>query len=416
MGWALVVILILYIVVSGFEYYLDDLNIKHLKKHGDVIPPEFEGMIDPSQLTKTRNYTVAKNRFGNLTSLFSHAVVLLFLFAGGLKWYAHWISGLNMSFILSGICFFLILTYAQTIINLPFSWYANFKLEAKYGFNTMTKKVWVGDVFKSLLISTILLAVLIAVGLLLVEKFPTTWWIWVWGFFLVFSIFMMYLSPYVLAPLFNKFTPIENTELAEKIKQLLSKVNLRVSRVFQMDASRRSKHTNAYFTGIGKVKRIVLFDTLLEKMNELEILAVLAHEVGHWKKKHVLKRLVFSEVLGLGLIYLSFLVLQSNLLLDIFGISVDSFHAKLIVLGFLFSLLSFPFTPLMSAWSRKHEDDADQFACHLTGEGEGLSLALLKLSKDNLSNLHPHPWYAAFHYSHPPVVERVRRIRSLFKQ
>ncbi|MCK5241904.1 M48 family metallopeptidase [bacterium] len=413
MGFYLVLILLAYIVISAIEYWLDDLNIKHLKKHGNTVPPEFGGVIDQALLTKTSNYVIAKNRFSTITSLVSHAVLLLFLFAGGLNWYAQWIAGLGLSFILSGILFFLVLTYAQTIINLPFSWYANFKLEAKYRFNTMTKKVWVGDIIKSLLIFTILLTILIAGGLLLVEKFPFTWWIWVWGFFLIFSVFIMYLSPYVLEPLFNKFTPIEKEELAEQIKQLLAKVNLRVNRVFQMDASRRSKHTNAYFTGIGKVKRIVLFDTLLEKMNDLEILAVLAHEAGHWKKKHVLKRLIFSEVLGILLIYLAFLVLQSNLLLDLFRISADSFYAKSMILGFLFSLLAFPFGPLMNAWSRKHERDADSFACQLTGEVDGLSQALIKLSSDNLSNLHPHPWYAAFHYSHPPVVERIRRIRDV---
>jgi len=192
----------------------------------------------------------------------------------------------------------------------------------------------------------------------------------------------------------------------------MEKTGIKVSRVFKIDASKRSRHTNAYFTGIGKVKRIVLFDTLLNKMTQPEILAVLSHEVGHWKKKHIFKRLVFIELMSFVASYISFRVLKTGFLADIFGIQDVTFFAKLVILGFLFSIISFPFTPLSSYFSRKHEYEADGFAAALTSDPESMATSLIKLSKDNLSNLHPHPLYAKFYYSHPPVVERVNRLRS----
>ena len=192
----------------------------------------------------------------------------------------------------------------------------------------------------------------------------------------------------------------------------MEKAGIKVSMVFKIDASKRSHHTNAYFTGIGKVKRIVLFDTLLNKMTQSEVLAVLGHEVGHWKKKHILKRIVFIELMAFIGSYISFRVLKADFLADIFGIQDVTFFAKLVILGFLFSIISFPFIPLSSYFSRKHEYEADRFAAALTSDPESMATSLIKLSKDNLSNLHPHPLYAKFYYSHPPVVERVNKLRE----
>jgi len=409
----LVLIFFAYCLLVVIEYGVNAINLAYLTKQGATIPPEFAGEIDQTLLSKTRDYVVEKNRFGMISSVISHILLLVFLFGGVLNFYTNWIAAWRLPFVLSGILFFILLIYAQTLINLPFSWYLHFKIEAKYGFNTMTKKLWIMDTLKSLIISTILFSIIIAAGLLLVDKFTNTWWIWVWSFFLIFTLFIMYISPYVLEPLFNKFTPLEKEELTDQIRRLMEKVGIRVSRVFKMDASKRSKHTNAYFTGIGKVKRIVLYDTLLEKMTDAEIIAVLAHEIGHWKKKHILKRLLVSEILGLVVIYLAFRMLQSDFLLNLFQISTDSFFAKLVICGFLFSLAAFPLGPLFNFFSRRHEREADQFACALTGQAGPLIQALIKLSKDNLSNLHPHPLYVAFHYSHPPVVKRIRQLRIL---
>jgi STE24 endopeptidase len=223
----------------------------------------------------------------------------------------------------------------------------------------------------------------------------------------------MYISPYVIEPLFNKFTPLEGEGLAEKISGMMGKTGIRVSRVFRIDASKRSRHTNAYFTGIGKVKRIVLYDTLLSMMDEGEVLAVLAHEAGHWKKKHVLKMIALFETLSLIGAYAAFRILQSDALADIFHIQGEAFFAKLIILGFIAGIVFFPFTPLFSALSRRHEREADRFAVELAPQPEAMATSLIKLSKDNLSNLHPHPLYAMVYYSHPPVVERVKRIREM---
>ena len=381
-------------------------------RFGLSIPPEFEGKIDENLLKKTQEYEEEKTRFSFISSIFGNVITIIFIFGGLLNIYNSWIASLNWPFILTGILFLLILSYASTFLSIPFSLYSTFKIENKYGFNTTTPKLWLTDFLKSILVSTILMGIVALVGLWLIQSSPNYWWIWVWGFFLIFSLFMMYISPYVIEPLFNKFTPIEEEGIEDKIKKLMQKVNLKVSRVFKMDASKRSRHTNAYFTGIGRVKRIILYDTLLEKMNHDEILSVLAHEAGHWKKKHVLKMIIVLELISLIGIYISFRILQTDLLTALFQIKQGTFFAKVIILGFIGGIISFPFIPLSNYVSRRFEREADRFACELTGNSESMASALIKLSKDNLSNLHPHPFYAAFYYSHPPVVQRIKDIKK----
>ncbi len=381
-------------------------------RFGLSIPPEFEGKIDENLLKKTQEYEEEKTRFSFISSIFGNVITIIFIFGGLLNIYNSWIASLNWPFILTGILFLLILSYASTFLSIPFSLYSTFKIENKYGFNTTTPKLWLTDFLKSILVSTILMGIVALVGLWLIQSSPNYWWIWVWGFFLIFSLFMMYISPYVIEPLFNKFTPIEEEGIEDKIKKLMQKVNLKVSRVFKMDASKRSRHTNAYFTGIGRVKRIILYDTLLEKMNHDEILSVLAHEAGHWKKKHVLKMIIVLELISLIGIYISFRILQTDLLTALFQIKQGTFFAKVVILGFIGGIISFPFIPLSNYVSRRFEREADRFACELTGNSESMASALIKLSKDNLSNLHPHPFYAAFYYSHPPIVQRIKDIKK----
>ena len=402
------------IIVTAFGYWLDFLNLSHLKKYGSVIPEEFEGYIDQALLSRTSDYNVEHTKFGFVSSVFDKIVTLLFIFVL-LNIYNSWIVSLNISFILTGLVFFVLLTYAGTVISVPFSLYNTFRIENKYGFNTMTFKLWVTDTIKSLIISTIIMGLLISAALFLIQKSPDLWWLWVWSFFLAFEIFMMYISPYVIEPLFHKFTPLEDEELESGIRDIMKKAGIQVSRIFKMDASKRTKHTNAYFTGIGKVKRIVLYDTLIEKMDRDEILSVLAHEVGHWKKKHILKRIVQIEVIALVAIYTAWYLLQSEFLIELFSIDISSFFAKLILLSFIAAIVSFPFGPISNWISRRHEDEADRYSFDLTGNGDSMISALVKLSKDNLSNLHPHPLYALFHYSHPPVLERIRKIRAFGK-
>jgi STE24 endopeptidase len=408
----LMVLFCIYLIVAATGYWLRWLNYTHLKSHGHIVPPEFAGTIDPAVLGKMSAYTAENNRVAIVESIIDNVVVIVFLFAGMLGLYDRWIASLSHSFLLNGIIFLLILMFVQSLLAVPFSLYQNFRIENRYGFNTMTFRIWITDLLKSFVISSILGGIVIFAALAIVQASPAWWWLWVWLFFLCFGIFMMFISPYVIEPLFFKVEPIKAEGLEEKIRQLMERAGLKVSRVFQMDASRRSRHSNAYFTGIGKVKRIVLFDTLIEQMTHDEILAVLAHEAGHWKKRHVLKRLVLSEVAAFCGLYLAYVLVQREDLPGLLGYGELSFYARFLIIGFLGSLVLFPLTPLFSALSRRDEREADDFAAELTGHPENMASALVKLSRENLSNLHPHPWYAAFYYSHPPVVERIRQLKA----
>ena len=217
----------------------------------------------------------------------------------------------------------------------------------------------------------------------------------------------------MIEPLFNKFTPIEDEQLEHRIKEIMAKAGLSISRVFTMDASRRSKHSNAYFTGIGHVKRIVLFDTLLNNHQPDEILAILAHEAGHWKKKHLLKMLLLSQAITLAGLYLAYQLTTGDQLADVFQLDTPTMPAKLLLVAFIGGLLLFPIKPLLAFLSRVHERQADRYAVQLTQDTQPMAESLIRLSRDNLANLHPHPWYAAVNYSHPPVVSRVAEIKAL---
>jgi STE24 endopeptidase len=276
----------------------------------------------------------------------------------------------------------------------------------------MNISLWASDFIKSFVLGTVLFGAAIIAFLLIVHASPLFWWGIIWIFFFVLSITLMYISPYLIEPLFNKFTPLDNPELALKIKTLFSKIGIKASQVLKIDASKRSSHSNAYFTGIGRVKRIVIFDTLLEKLSEGEILAVLAHEAGHWKKKHVLKAIAFYEAASLALFYGCFLVFRTDILPSLFHITSGGFLVKAILAGFILSLLSFFLSPLASYVSRKREIEADRFALDIYGGFSDLENSLIKLSKDNLSNLYPHPLYVFFYYSHPPLLERLEKLSA----
>ncbi len=403
----------LFAAITAFTYWLRHINLRHLKLHGDTMPEGFEGAIDEEKLSRSSAYTFDSSRLGLWDSLLDNALLILFLFGGLIATYDGFVSSLSSSPILSAILFFLLLTWISTLLGIPFDLYGTFQIEARYGFNTTTPRIWITDFVKSQAIGAVLLAFLIAVVFLLIQWSPGSWWLWVWGFMALFSLFMMFISPYVIEPLFNKYGPVTEEGLEEDIRTMMEKAGLKVGKVQQMDASRRSRHSNAYFTGIGRVKRIVLYDTLIKQMSHREIVAVLAHEIGHWKKGHIWKRLLWAEIMALAGSWISFKLLMWQGLPGLLGLPADiSLPAKMVVLGFVASLALFPLGPL-SAWrSRCHEQEADRFAAELTGRPEDLASALVKMSAENLSNLFPHPLYAAFYYSHPPAVERVRTLRE----
>ena len=406
-------LLIAFLLITVAGYTLDLLNLRHLRRHGSEVPPGFEEAIDAETLGKTTAYTLEKSRLALAESLLDNLLLVLFLFGGLLGGYDRWIASLSSSFIGSGVLFFLLLTLAQTLLDIPFNLYGTFRIENRYGFNTMTPGLWLSDFLKSTAVAALLLSLVTAAAFAIVRFSPGFWWLWVWGFFATVSIFLMYISPYVIEPLFFKFKPVREEGLEDEVRALMAKAGVHVSRVMQVDASRRSTHSNAYFTGIGRVKRIVLYDTLLARMTHGEVLAILAHEVGHWKKGHIRKRLVLTELAALAGCWLSFRLIDWGGLPGLLGMPSSSFAAQLVILAFLGAVVAFPLAPLSSWLSRRDEREADRFACELTGQPEALATALIKLSRDNLANLHPHPLYAKFHYSHPPVVERVRELRVM---
>jgi STE24 endopeptidase len=403
---------LVFLMVIGSGYLLKYLNLQYLKVHGGTVPPEFGGVIDPAALRKISEYTVDHSRVGLIESLVHNCFLIIFLFGGLLGIYDTWITSFSNSFVVTGLLFFIILIVAGAVADIPFSLYTNFKIEKRYGFNTMTLRIWLSDLLKSMIISLVMGSLVITAALLIIQASPAWWWLWIWFFLFVFGIVVMYISPSVIEPLFFKFEPIKKEGLEDNIRSLMDRAGLKVSRVFQVDASRRSRHSNAYFTGIGRVKRIVLFDTLIEQMNEDEIIAVLAHEAGHWKKRHVLKHIIQTEAIAFCGLLLAFHLISWEKLPGLIGLASASLYTRMVIVGFLGSLVLFPFTPLFSFLSRRDEREADQFVSELTRSPEAMASALVKLSRENLSNLHPHPLYAKFYYSHPPVVERIRELRA----
>ena len=401
-----------YLLVLAFGYVLQYLNLKHNWERRHEIPADFEGELSPDVQEKTAAYNLAGEKVSLVESMAEEGLFLLFFFSFLLPLYDRWISSLSGSFILDGALFFLGLLVLQTLLKIPFSYHHTFVLEEKFGFNRSTVKLWFSDLIKTALISMILISLLTAGAFWLVQT-TSLWWLWVWVFLTLVSLFLMVISPYLIEPLFFKFKPVDDEELAAGVENVVGRAGLQVSRVLQVDASRRSGHSNAYFTGIGKVKRIVLFDTLIEQMSKAEIIAVLAHEIGHWKKRHILKRLLLtigSSFVGIGL---AFLLIQSGFLPTLLGLESLSFAAQLMVLSVLGKIVLFPLTPL-SAWlSRRHEREADLYAVSLTDKPLDLASALIKLARENLAGLFPHPFYAWFYFSHPPLVARVGFLRGL---
>jgi STE24 endopeptidase len=401
------IVLVSYLAIQLTEIFMTVVNLQYLSRPGHKLPEILRDYFSSEKLVQMNNYSLTNGKFGILQSLFGLSIAVIFLFAGLLDWYNSFINDFNWSGVLSAIVFFLVLTYGETLLNIPFGLYSTFVIEEKFGFNNQTLSLWLLDMLKGLLVNTVLMGILLGGAFWMIFSFPDYWWFTAWLFFFSFSIFLLYVSPYIIEPLFNKYTPISDPELEDRIKQTMNKAGLSISRVFSMDASKRSNHGNAYFSGIGSNKRIVLFDTLLENNNHDELIAILAHEAGHWKRKHLLKRLIMLEVFSLLGMYSVWFAVQDNWILELFKVSQDTIYAKLLLAGVLMGIVLFPLKPLSSWYSRKHEYEADNFATELTGKPEDLAHALIKLSRDNLSNLFPHPLFAWFHYSHPPLLERV---------
>lgn len=406
------ILLLAFVGVSVVGLGLKWLDLRHHAREGTRVPPELAGVVDAERLRKIAAYTRDRARFAMVSELVRDVAFGVFLFGGLLGAYDALVARLDASPLVRGAVFFVGLALGSAVLSIPFSLYSSFRIEARHGFNRMTPGLFWSDWLKGILLSVVFVGLLSAGALWLAGRAPERWWLYVWVLFVGVSVLLTFLTPYVIEPLFFKMKPLRVPGLEGEVRALAERAGVHVSRVLEVDASRRSSHSNAYFTGIGSVKRVVLFDTLLGHMGHGEILAILAHELGHWRKRHILVRTLWSFAVTLAGLYLAFRLAPAAGTPALVGLADASFPARLVILGTIASLLTFPLTPLSSYWSRRHEWQADAFATELRGQPEDLASALTKLASENLSNLHPHPLYASFYYSHPPMVERIRRLRA----
>lgn len=419
MSTALLIIFLCFALFTLWDILLDVLNLKHIERESRSLPDCLASEIDAQGLERINSYTGEKLRFEIIRKSYRALLLLVFVFLGAINIYNYFIFSIRLNYYFNAIAYIYGLCLLSSILEIPFDLYSTFRIEKKYNFNTMNIRLWVVDFVKSQLMLLILLSLVLCAALFIM-RYVYNWWLLLWTALLLFSLFMMYVSPYLIEPLFNKFTPVDDSLLTEGIAALLGRAGIKLKRVMKIDASKRTRHTNAYFSGIGKVKRIVLYDTLLEKLNYEEILAVLAHEAGHWKKKHLLKRMILIEAVLLIFCSLAWQLINSDFVICVFNITVSSANALetylpcvLFMLYFLSSLALYPFLPLMNHLSRCDEKEADAYSCTLTGGNQALVSALVKLAKDNLSNLNPQKLYSVFHYSHPPICERLEWINRL---
>jgi STE24 endopeptidase len=397
-----------------WRYILQKLNIRHLRNHGKEIPPVFQGVIDEATLAKMVDYTYDNSRLETKENLAEDILELAILFLL-LPVLVGKLAGVHLHLIWQALIFFGVLAAIGGVAGIPFDLYHTFVLEKKYDFSTITWRLWLTDLIKSVILSAVLMGLMLSAFMAFILYLPGTWWFLAWIFFTMFEILLMWLFPVVIAPLFNKFEPIKDEALKEKITALMAQVGLKAKGIYQVDEGKRSKHTNAYFTGIGKTKRIVLYDTLLASHSPEEILAVLAHEIGHWKKKHILKQLIFMIAASLAVLYFTYLIVNWPPLYGTFGLKQTPVYAGLLLVSLYLSCIGFFFSPFGAIITRRYEREADQMARDLVGTSEPMVNALKRLAKDNLSNLHPHPLYVWFYYSHPPLIERIEYLKGMDK-
>jgi STE24 endopeptidase len=406
----LIVYICIYLTSFALYIAIERINVHYLKKCGHKTPMAFEGIIDENELRKIGRYTVDNVRFKLFQTSISKIIFLYIILSGILPWLAQSLS--RMNFLIAGLIFFAVIGLLEVLMGLPFDYYHSFVLEDKYGFNTKTLKIWLADLVKSMLVLIILGTFLLSAILLLVRHAGQSWWIWAWIIFSLFQLMMTILYPTVIAPLFNRFTSLEDSELKDRIQQLAKTEGLAIEGIYQMDASRRTRHTNAYFSGMGKAKRIVLFDSLIRSHGQDEILAILAHEIGHLKKNHIKKQFIIVSVVSLFLFFLAFKLLTWDVMYDSFGFSSMPCYVGLFLVGILWGPVNFFISPIGMAISRKFEREADFYSIEITKRAKPLSTALKKMAKKNLSNLKPHPLYVFFNYSHPPLLERIEYLEA----
>lgn len=401
--------LILILAKVAAELYLGWLNRRHVRAHAGEVPAAFREVVDAETYRKSVNYTLAKSRFGQWQVIFDTVVLIGVLGSGLLPW-AYQLFGASAW---AQAAYLFAVGVALAAIGLPFDWYGQFRLEERFGFNTTTPRTWWLDRFKGLMLAAALGYPLLMLVLMIFEWAGPLWWLWSWGALMVFQIVVMVLAPVLIMPLFNKFTPLPDGTLRQRLRALAERTGFHARSIQLMDGSKRSRHSNAFFTGFGRFRRIVLFDTLVQQLTEPELEAVLAHEIGHYKKKHIHKMLAWSAAFSLLAFYAIALLARQEWFYRAFGFAPGNVAPALLLFALLAGTVSFWLGPLANYWSRRFEYQADAFAAATMGEGTNLTGALRKLNEKNLSNLTPHPTYSGFYYSHPTLLERERALKLL---
>ncbi len=409
MPWLTPLFVIAVLLGLAIELWLSARQAATVARHREHVPGPFAATVSPGEHGKAADYTIAKLRLGRIGAIVDAAFALLLTVGGGIAavdaLWRH--SRLTEPWL--GLAVIASIVLLVQLVHLPLAAWRTFGLEARFGFNRTTPALFLADLGRNLALAVLLGAPVLAAILLLMQRAGRWWWVWAWGLWLVVTLLLAWAWPAFIAPLFNRFVPLGDLALRERIEGLLDRCGFTSRGVYVVDSSRRSTHGNAYFTGIGRYKRIVFFDTLLERLAHPEVEAVLAHELGHFRLRHVRKRLLLSVALAfVGLALLGWLAGQAGFYRAL-GVPVPSTHAALLLFALALPAFTFFITPLASLWSRRHEFEADDFASRFASAAE-LASALVKLHRDNASTLTPDPLYAAFYYSHPPPLVRISRL------
>ncbi|TXI20921.1 MAG: M48 family peptidase [Nitrosomonas sp.] len=396
------------------QIWLSIRHIRHVRAHQDKVPEEFSSQISLTDHQKAADYTCAKTRAGYPGILLHVALLLAFTLGGGLNLLSDFWSAWIDEPLAHGMALIISTFFLMSVAEIPLSYYRIFVIEEQYGFNKMTPAMFFADLLKQAALGLLLGAPLLLCVLWLMEKMGESWWLYVWLAWIAFNLFVLAIFPTWIAPLFNKFTPLEDASLKSRIEQLMNKCGFKASGLFVMDGSRRSNHGNAYFTGFGKTKRIVFFDTLLSRLNPAEIEAVLAHELGHFKHRHVIKRIAISFLMSLAFLWMLGYLMEQRWFYEGLGVSVSAVPSTAMALLLFFLVMpvfTFLLHPLSSIYSRKHEFEADAYAAQ-NSSADDLIHALVKLYQDNAATLTPDPLHSAFYDSHPPASIRVAHLQS----
>jgi len=403
-----IIIIVILVADFGLERYLAFLNIK---ESGKELPVLLRDIYDPEKYAKQQDYFRTNSRFEILTSCFSFVITLLMFSLGGFHWVDQLVQGYVQSEIWTPIIFFGVLFFANDILSIPFDWYDTFVIEQKFGFNKVTPKLFILDKLKGYGMTIILGGGILFVIIWIYTLTPTYFWLLAWAVVTVFSLFMTMFYSQIIVPLFNKQTPLGEGELRTEIEKFALKTGFKLDNIFVIDGSKRSTKANAYFSGLGAKKRIVLYDTLMDKMTVEEIVAVLAHEVGHYKHKHTLINFMISIPSTLLLFFAFGYILKSDTFAQALGGTVASFHLNALAFSILYSPISLVLDIATNVLSRKFEYQADAFAAKY-GYAQQLTSGLKKLTATSLGNLMPHPLYVFFHYSHPTLYQRIQHITN----